>query len=175
MVTDAVRTLVGKARRESRAYAAGQDRPLGGYAAAMAVYAAAVGGGGLAARVNRRTLPRLSPFDVLLLGSATHKVTRLISKDTITSAIRAPFTRFEGPSAPAELAEEVRGRGVKHAIGELITCPFCLAQWTATGFTFGMIFAPQATRLAAATMTAVAASDFLQLGYAWAQRQATGG
>ncbi len=171
-MTEAVEMIVGKARQESQEYSGGQERPLGGYATAMSVYAAAVVSASAVARARGRHLPSLSPYDVSLLGIATHKLTRLVSKDAITSAIRAPFTRFQGSSAPAELSEEVRGHGVKHALGELLTCPFCLAQWTATGFTFGMIFAPRATRLAAATMTAVATSDFLQLAYAWAQQKA---
>ena len=32
--------------------------------------------------------------------------------------------------APAELADEVRGHGARHAVGELFTGPFCLAMWT---------------------------------------------
>ena len=55
--------------------------------------------------------------------------------------------------------------GVKHAVGELLTCPFCLAQWVGTGFVFGYVTAPKATRLAALTMTMVAGSDVLQFVY----------
>src|SRR5919112_1443499 len=79
---------------------------------------------------------------------------------------RAPFTSFRGASGEAEIAEEVREHGgVKHAVGELLTCPFCLAQWVATGFVFGYATAPRATRLAALTMTLVAGSDVLQFAY----------
>ena len=74
--------------------------------------------------------------------------------------------RFEGPSGHAEVAEEVREHGGdKHAVGELLTCPFCLAQWVGTGFVFGYVSAPKATRLAALTMTMVAGSDVLQFVY----------
>ena len=55
--------------------------------------------------------------------------------------------------------------GVKHAVGELLTCPFCLAQWVGTGFVLGYVTAPRATRLAALTMTMVAGSDVLQFVY----------
>ena len=55
--------------------------------------------------------------------------------------------------------------GVKHAVGELVTCPFCLAQWVGTAFVFGYVTAPRATRLAALTMTTVAGSDVLQFVY----------
>ncbi|MFD7922153.1 DUF1360 domain-containing protein [Streptomyces sp. NPDC059740] len=45
----------------------------------------------------------------MLLAAATHKLSRLVAKDPITSPLRAPFTRYQGTSAPSELAEEVRG------------------------------------------------------------------
>jgi hypothetical protein len=163
-----------KVQRETAEYSQGEDRPLSAYAGGMAVYSTLVVALSGVARAQRRTLPSPTPFEVLLLATATHKLARLIAKENITSALRAPFTRYEGTAGPAELHEEVRGHGAKHAVGELITCPFCLAQWTATGFTFGFVFAPRATRLVATTMTAVAGSDFLQLAYSWTQQKATG-
>jgi hypothetical protein len=170
--------LLGKSARQASAAVAGyspdEERPLAGYAGAVGVYTAVTATLAGIARVQRRKLPRPSAFDVFLVAAATHKLSRLIAKDTVTSPLRAPFTRFEGPSGDAELQEKVRGSGARHAVGELITCPFCLGQWIATGFAFGLIFAPGATRLAAATMTAIAGSDFLQLAYAWGQRQAEG-
>ena len=101
-------------------------------------------------------------------------MSRLVAKDSVTSPLRAPFTRCSGTAGPAEVAEEVRGKGVRHAVGELVTCPFCVAQWVATTYGAGLVFVPQATRLAGATMTAVAGSDWLQLAYARLQRSAEG-
>src|ERR687889_639271 len=76
------------------------------------------------------------------------------------------YTNGEERSGHAEVAEEVREHGgAKHAVGELLTCPFCLAQWVGTGFVFGYIIAPAATRLAALTMTMIAGSDVLQFVY----------
>jgi hypothetical protein len=57
-------------------------------------------------------------------------------------------------------------------MGELLTCPFCLDMWVATGFVIGLVFAPRFTRLVAGTFTALAGADFLQLGYAIAQQWA---
>ena len=64
----------------------------------------------------------------------------------MTSPLRAPFTRFEGPQGNAELAEEVRGSGARKAVGELVTCPFCLGPWVATALTAGLTFAPGVAR-----------------------------
>jgi hypothetical protein len=55
-------------------------------------------------------------------------------------------------------------------VGELITCPFCTAQWIATAYAFGLAFAPGLTRSAGAVFSAVAVSDWLQFGYARLQQ-----
>jgi hypothetical protein len=71
--------------------------------------------------------------------------------------------------------EETRhGSALRHSIGELLTCPFCLDMWVATAFAIGLIFAPRLTRLTAGTFTALAGADFLQLAYAKAQQMTEG-
>jgi len=162
-LTDAMRKQV---RRYGR-----QDRALGGYAAAMGLFAAgALGLVGTAWRTGRRP-PTVGPWELALLGLATHKVSRIIAKDAVTSPIRAPFTRFDGSAGDAELQEDVRGTGPPKAVGELISCPFCLGPWIATTFLGGLTFAPTVTRAAATLFAAVSISDFLQLGYAAAQQR----
>lgn len=151
--------------RQAETYRNGHDRPLGGYVKLMSAYASGTAAAAIAARRRHRDVPRLSPWDVTQLSVATHKLSRLLAKDPVTSPIRAPFTKYEGVSAPSELAEEVRGHGVQHSVGELLTCPMCLAQWIATGLAFGLVFAPAPTRLAMSALTAVAGADFLQHAY----------
>lgn len=155
------------ARTQQREYTRGAQRPLAGDLGAMGVYLGLVSAGAAAVRAGGRELPSRIPVgDVALLTVATFRLARRIAKDPVTSPLRAPFTTFEGPSGHAEVAEEVREHGgAKHAVGELLTCPFCLAQWVATGLVFGYATAPRATRLAALTMTMVAGSDVLQFVY----------
>jgi hypothetical protein len=107
----------------------------------------------------------MSVLEIGLMGLATHKVSRIVAKDAVTSPLRAPFTRFAGSAGNAELKEDVVGRGFGKAAGELLTCPFCLAPWVAMTFTVGHVFAPRATRAATELMSAVAMSDGLQLAY----------
>ena len=155
-------------------YAPGRDRPLGGYAALMGVYGAAVTAGAVALRRRHRSLPEVRWADVVLVGVATHKLSRRVSKDSVTSPLRAPFTRYEGVAGPAELKERVRGQGLRKAVGELVSCPFCLSQWISTGFVFGLLTAPRATRWTASVFTSLALADFLQFAYAWAEQRAEG-
>ncbi|HYH49114.1 MAG TPA: DUF1360 domain-containing protein [Acidimicrobiia bacterium] len=161
----------GRARSLVEEYAPGGDRPLAGYAALMGLYGAAVTAGAIALKRRGRPLPEVRPVDILLVGVATHKLARRVSKDSVTSPLRAPFTRYEGVAGPAELKEQVRGAGFRKAIGELITCPFCLSQWVSTGFTFGLLTAPRATRWTASVFTSLALADFLQFAYAWAEQR----
>jgi hypothetical protein len=183
-IADEVQRIGGPVRRwaqaQKREYAHGEDRPLGGLLGAMGVYGAVVGVGAAALRASRKELPSRVPLgDAVLLTVATFRTARTIAKDPVTSPLRAPFTSFQGTSGEAEVAEEIREHGgVKHAVGELITCPFCLAQWVGTAFVFGYVAAPRATRLAALTMTAVAGADLLQFVYDSVQNgalQADGG
>jgi hypothetical protein len=162
------------ARDEANAYRHGEDRPLGGYVLVMAVFAALVAGAaGLAAATGRRLPHGIGPWDLLLITAGTHKLSRTLSKDAVTSPLRAPFTRYSGTGGPAEVMEDARkASGVRHAIGELVTCPLCLDMWVATGFAFGHVFAPRVTRLVAATFTALAGADFLHLLYAKGQQAA---
>jgi hypothetical protein len=155
------------ARTQEREYTNGEERPLAGDLGAMGVYLGVVSAAAAAVRASGRELPERIPFgDALLLTVGTFRLARRLAKDPVTSPLRAPFTRFQGASGHAEVAEEVRVHGgARHAVGELLTCPFCLAQWVGTGFVFGYITAPRATRLAALTMTMVAGSDVLQFAY----------
>ncbi|MEJ3744608.1 DUF1360 domain-containing protein [Actinomycetes bacterium KLBMP 9797] len=161
-----LRERVATLRRE---YAPRDARPLSGYLATLAAYAGTVAALGMAVKASGRPLPeRAAAGDVVLLGVATHKLSRLLAKDAVTSPLRAPFTRYERPAGLGEVGEQVRddGPGPRHAIGELLSCPFCLSVWVGTGLTAGLVLAPRTTRLVATALTAVAASDFLQLAYA---------
>ena len=159
------------AKAEADAYRGDEDRPLGGYVVVMAVFAALVSGAaGLAFATGRRLPENVGPWDLVLLAAGTHKLSRTLTKDAVTSPLRAPFTRYQDTGGPAEVMEEVREKGgLRHSIGELITCPFCLDVWVAAGFTIGLVFAPRLTRLVAAGLTAVTGADFLHLLYAKAQ------
>lgn len=159
--------LTDLGRRVQRQYAGGQRRPLAGYLVPMGVYGALAASLSAAARLTGRRPPeRVGAGDVLLMTFATHKLSRLLTKDAVTSPLRAPFTRYAGPAGDAEVNEEVRDDGVvRHAVGEMLTCPFCTDMWVASAFAAGLVFAPRLTRLASATLTAVAGSDFLQLAY----------
>ncbi len=139
---------------------------LGPYAALIGLFNGAALATALAIRSSRAEVPqRVAAQDLALLGVATFKLSRLVAKDKVTSAVRAPFTRYQEKGGPAELEEEARGTGVRRALGELVLCPYCLDQWVAGGFLGGLVFRPRATRLVASLFAVTALADFLQVAY----------
>lgn len=152
----------------------GDERPLTGYLLAATTYGTAVLGvvGVLTARRTRAALP--TPGELGLLAVATAMTSRTIAKDAVTSPLRSPFATFEEAGAPSEVNESPRDGSVRHAVGELITCPFCLAQWVATAYLAGHAAAPRATRWVASTMAVVAAADVLQHSYGILQAASEG-
>jgi hypothetical protein len=143
-----------------------EHRPLTGYLVLSAAFAATFGGSLAGAHRHAGELPeRIETRDVVLIGIATHKVTRLLAKDRVTSFLRAPFAQYQDRAGHGEVEEKARGRGLRLATGELLICPYCLAQWVVGGFAVGMVAAPRLTRLLAGMWTAEAISDFAQLAY----------
>jgi uncharacterized protein DUF1360 len=157
-------------------YAPRRERPpFGAYAGFTAAFNAAFAGA-LAAAARSGKLPeRIDAGDVVLLGVATHKLSRLITKDRVMAFARAPFTEYEQPGGPGEVEERARGRGLRRAVGELLVCPYCLGLWTSAGMHAGLVFAPRVTRTVASTFTALALADFLQIAYKAAEERGLGG
>lgn len=148
----------------------GESRPLAAYAGLTATFGAALTGSLIALCAGARGLPvRPAAGDLALMAIASHKVSRLLAKDRVTSFLRAPFTRYQGPAGHGEVEEEPRGTGLRLALGELLVCPYCLAQWVVGGFAVGMVAAPRTTRFIAGIYVAETISDVLQLAYAAAE------
>ncbi|HLU68681.1 MAG TPA: DUF1360 domain-containing protein, partial [Kofleriaceae bacterium] len=154
--------------------------PLGGYAALVGLFTAAVGGFlGWASR--RRRLPhRVSAADIVLLGVATQKLTRLVGRDFVTAPLRAPFTRYQGSLLPGEVKERSRGHGLRRAVGDLLTCEYCLAPWISAGLFATHALNPPLARFIAAMTAAVSLSDagnhlYLALARAELRLDATSG
>jgi hypothetical protein len=140
--------------------------PLRGYATLMGTFLGLVGAFSVWLRRSGRELPeRVDAADLLLMTTAAHKASRLLAKDRVTSTVRSPFTRYQSPGGPGEVEEQARGTGVQRAIGELLTCPYCLGVWISSAFAAGLVVAPRPTRWAASVLTATLGADVLQIAY----------
>ncbi|MEA2137883.1 MAG: hypothetical protein QOG56_1033 [Solirubrobacteraceae bacterium] len=147
-----------------------EPRPLAAYAGLAAAYVGLFGGGLAGAVRGGHELPEsVGAGEIALYGVATHRLSRLLSREKVARFARAPFTEVEegADTPPAELAEHPRdGHGLYRAVGELLSCTMCLDQWIAGGFVVGHVWAPRATRLAASALAIKSVADALHLTYA---------
>ena len=147
-------------------YAPDEDKQLASYGVLMSVFLTLASTFAAWFRRSGRELPeRIDDRDLVLLTLASHKASRLIAKDKVTSAIRAPFARYQGPAGPGEVSEKPRGHGLRRVIGELLVCPYCLGMWTSAFLTAGLLVAPRFTRWVASVLTIFFGADLLQIAY----------
>jgi len=144
----------------------GGEQPLPSYAAVAGLFNLIFALFLLLAKKTGRPIPeRVETRDIALLGVATHKLSLLLAQDAVTSPLRAPFTELQEKQSPKSMDEKPRGTGLRRSLGELVTCKFCVGQWVASFFTYGLVFSPAVTRLVASIFAIVALSDHLHQAY----------
>src|SRR5690242_8351117 len=90
------------------------ELPTRDYAALVAIFNSVLATVLLARKCSREPLPkRVEPQDLVLFALATQKLSRVITKDKVTAAFRAPFTEVEGKGGAGELEERPRGHGLR--------------------------------------------------------------
>ena len=137
------------------------DRPYPEYVALTGTFGAVLGGFLLLAR--SRLPERIGFGDVARIGLASYKIGRLVAKDEVTSWVRAPVTRDEEDSEP-------KPEGPARALGELVTCPYCIGVWTAAGLSYALVLFPRETRVVTTIFSAQAVADFLNAAFVKLQK-----
>jgi hypothetical protein len=137
--------------------------PSQAYAAIMGSFAGGLALAGALARLLGRDPRENTALDLVVLGAATFKAARTISRDEVTSFIREPFVEGEahgGDEEPVETGD------LRQAIGELVTCSRCIGTWVAAGLGTTQILAPRFGRILTWTLAAAGVNDWLQAGFA---------
>jgi hypothetical protein len=133
-----------------------EDRPLPEYAGLATAFWLLFGA--FLTRKRDRLPERIAFGDLGRIALSTYKLSRLIAKDDVTSFMRAPVTEdAEG--------QEPKPEGAARAIGELLTCPYCIGLWIASGLSYGHVLFPRETRFATTIFSAHAIADFLNAGF----------
>jgi hypothetical protein len=147
-------------------HSSGQERPLASYGVLMATFSSlATAFAAWFHRSGRRLPERMEVGDLVLLTVASHKLSRLITKDRVTRAVRAPFTHFEHDGGPGEVSEAARGHGLRRAIGELLVCPYCMGMWASAALTALLLVFPRFTRWFCSVLAIFFGADVLQIAY----------
>ncbi|HEX2015224.1 MAG TPA: DUF1360 domain-containing protein [Solirubrobacteraceae bacterium] len=126
------------------------------YAALSAGYGALMGTLVLAAR-RRDADQTLRTEEIVPLGLATFALSKLITKEKVESWIREPFVeeRPDGDRRP-------KGRRLRYAVGELLTCSRCAGAWSGLGLVALRVMRPREARVVNTVLGVSAANDFLQ-------------
>lgn len=157
-------TRIAETSSATRDGAAPSEAELPVYAALIGLFNAALAVFLFFGRKSRK-YEELTSSDVLLLGLATQKASRVLTRAKVMQPLRAPFTEVEGSAGAGELEERPRGTGVRSVIGELLTCPYCLGMWVASGFIYGFAFDARVTRMVASIFAVSSVADFTQQCY----------
>lgn len=104
--------------------------------------------------------PLLRQDELPALGLATFALSKLIAKEKVESWVREPFVeeRPDGERRP-------KGRRLRYAVGELLTCTRCVGGWSALGIVALRTQRPREARVITGVLAASAINDFLQAGF----------
>ncbi len=131
------------------------------YGALNAVYGTLLASLIVAARERAREHPPIPAAELVPLGAATFALSKVIAKEKMGTWVREPFVE----ESPERKPEAPRGRGFRHAVGELLTCTRCVGAWSALGLVSLRIVSPPAGRVVTTVLATSAANDFLQAGF----------
>lgn len=130
------------------------------YAALSTGYAALAGAVLLAAR-DRGEEP-VGPAEIVPLGMAAFALSKLIAKEKIETWVRDPFVE-ELPGGE----RRPKGRRLRYAVGEMLTCTRCLGAWTSLGLVGLRLTRPREGRVVTTVLGASAVNDWLQAGFTY--------
>ena len=110
------------------------------------------------ARVDGRRR-RVSVVDIGLIGLASHRVGRIVAFERVAVPLREPFTATVPDGTGVDETVVARGRGVQWAIGELMSCPTCVASWAALMMYVGLAVVPGPTRALISVLAAAGVAE----------------
>jgi hypothetical protein len=131
------------------------------YALLSALYGALLAG---AAATGRRREP-IPTAELPALAAASFALSKLVVHEKVESWIRQPFVHEDG--------RRPKGRRLRYAVGELLTCTRCTGAWSALALTALRLHSPGAGRIVSTVLAASAGNDMLQASFSWMCAHAT--
>jgi hypothetical protein len=130
------------------------------YATLNAVWGVLLAGVVLATRDRGARNDPISGTELIPLSAATFALSKVIAREKIGSWVREPFVEDE----PAD-GQRPRGRRLRRAVGELVTCTRCVGAWSALGIVGLRLASPSSGRVVTNVLAVSAANDWLQAGF----------
>lgn len=134
----------------------------GDYAALEAVFVSGLAAViALARRRERDGTPVIPRRDMPVLALATFALADVLAKEKVSTWLREPFVQEGADHKP--VAPE--GDGLRHAVGELLTCTRCVGTWSALALVGLRTASPAAGRATANVLALAGANDLMQSGF----------
>ncbi len=153
---------------DGRSAPAGSPTEPSDYGALNAVYLTLFAGV-LAATSRRPGAETAIPSrEIVPLGVATFALSKVVAREKIGTWVREPFVEQHADHQPGP----PRGRGLRHAIGELMTCTRCVGAWAALALVALRLLSPPAGRIATTVLATSGVNDFLQSAFRLAAERA---
>lgn len=149
----------------------GGASPFSAYCLLSTTFNAGVLGLAGASAVLRRFKTPVAPGDLITMGLAAHRLAIIVTKERVTMPLRSPFTEQADHGRAGGHESRPRGHGMQRALGELLTCPHCIAPWIALGLVAGHVVAPLPTRAITTLFSTVALASAFHHAYAWLEAQ----
>ena len=140
-----------------------EQPPYRAYATIAGTFVVGLGAVSGFAAARNRPVRDVSAIDLTLLGLATFKASRTVTRDKLTSFVRDPLV--EGEAYDGEDEKPTHDTEMKQAIGELVTCTRCIGTWIGASLAAVQILAPRTGRLLTSVLAAGAINDFLLAGF----------
>jgi hypothetical protein len=127
------------------------------YAAINLVWVSLVAGL-LAATRGRASRDPITNTELIPISAATFAVSKAVARERIGTWVREPFVdESEG--------QQPKGRGLRRALGELVTCTRCVGTWSALAVVGLRVAHPEAGRTVTTILASSAANDWLQAAF----------
>jgi hypothetical protein len=95
-----------------------------------------------------------------VLGLATFALAKLVAKEKVDTWVREPFLE-ELPSGE----RRPKGRRLRYAVGELLSCTRCVGSWSALGLVAVRLRRPREAGVIIPVLASAALNDWLQSGF----------
>jgi len=94
-----------------------------------------------------------------LYGLAAFSLTKAVAKEKVGVWVRDPLVHEGLDGRPP------KGRRMRYAVGELLTCTRCLGTWSSLGIIGLRVVRPREGRIVASILAGAAMNDWLQAGF----------
>lgn len=131
------------------------------YAALSALYGALLAGTAVSSR-GRAPIPQA---ELATIAAAAFALSKLVVHEKVESWVRRPFVH--------ERDRTPKGRRLRYAVGELLTCTRCTGAWSALGLVALRTHSPAAGRTVSTVLAASAGNDLLQAAFQYLCAHAT--